>query len=642
MVIAVLIGVTAMAGLNTHVLEGAVPHQASTTQTTVEFHATPPTIREGTDYSTITIEGSPLSLRQPGCPILPYQAQTLTFPLGTSVNAIEVKTTDVRTVSLNHKISPAATPLPLNMQDAAVEIKEGSVYSSTGAFPSGWVEWNTGGGITNGEHVTFLILHAFPARYVPLTNEIHYVEKITLTVEVETPAQQMMETDVYDLVIVTPAEFTDIVEPLVTHKQNYGLDTIMVTLDEIYTGTYFPAEGRDGAEKIKYFLKNALEDWGIEYVLLMGGKKSFINGNWGMDGPTRVNDDLWHMPVRYAALDDQAENGYVSDLYFADIYNSDSTFSSWDTNDDGVYAAWAFGLGKDTIDGFPDLYVGRLACRNDKEVQTVVDKIITYESSTADPSWFNKMLLVGGDTFPRDTIYEGEVTTAHSFEYMPPQFEATTLFTSDLSLPYGNKESSLSGRLAWMNLIPVMSEGYGFVAFDGHGSPTAWATHFNPNNDEDWVNGLMTYNMDLLSNGEKLPVISVGGCHNSEFNISLMDFANNEWTYQPTYECWSWHLVRMPRGGSIATLGYTGLGYGAVGDGNDDGIPDTIQYLGGFIEGRFFKAYGEDGVDMLGAAWAQSITEYNINFPPMEDRTDTKTIEEWCLLGDPSLKIGGY
>jgi len=26
----------------------------------------------------------------------------------------------------------------------------------------------------------------------------------------------------------------------------------------------------------------------------------------------------------------------------------------------------------------------------------------------------------------------------------------------------------------------------------------------------------------------------------------------------------------------------------------------------------------------------------------MEDRIDAKTVEEWVLLGDPSLKIGGY
>ncbi|RLF47621.1 MAG: hypothetical protein DRN10_03620 [Thermoplasmata archaeon] len=152
----------------------------------------------------------------------------------------------------------------------------------------------------------------------------------------------------------------------------------------------------------------------------------------------------------------------------------------------------------------------------------------------------------------------------------------------------------------------------------------------------------MTYNMDLLHNGEKLPVVSVGGCHNSEFNISLLDFQKNEWTYQPTYECWSWHLVKMPGGGSIATIGYAGLGYGATGDSDKDGIPDCVQYNGGYIESKLFEAYGQDGKDILGEAFGQAETEYANSFPPMDDQIDCKTIEEWVLLGDPSLKIGGY
>jgi hypothetical protein len=28
--------------------------------------------------------------------------------------------------------------------------------------------------------------------------------------------------------------------------------------------------------------------------------------------------------------------------------------------------------------------------------------------------------------------------------------------------------------------------------------------------------------------------------------------------------------------------------------------------------------------------------------PPMEDQTDCKIAQEWALIGDPSLLIGGY
>ena len=71
-------------------------------------------------------------------------------------------------------------------------------------------------------------------------------------------------------------------------------------------------------------------------------------------------------------------------------------------------------------------------------------------------------------------------------------------------------------------------------------------------------------------------------------------------------------------------------------------MPDCVEYNGGYIEDRFFEAYGVEGKDVLGETWGTAITNYINTFPPLEDRIDAKTIEEWVLLGDPSLKIGGY
>ena len=111
--------------------------------------------------------------------------------------------------------------------------------------------------------------------------------------------------------------------------------------------------------------------------------------------------------------------------------------------------------------------------------------------------------------------------------------------------------------------------------------------------------------------------------------------------------CFCWFLTRVSSGGSISTIGNTGIGYGKTGDYGDldgDGIddPDCVEAFGGYIETLFFKAYGEENIQILGEAWGHAIKEYLNVYPGMSRQTDCKTVQQWALFGDPSLKIGGY
>jgi len=406
--------------------------------------------------------------------------------------------------------------------------------------------------------------------------------------------------------------------------------TMLVTLDEIYNGNYFTVQGRDDAEKVKYFIKNSIEEWGIKYTMLVGGLKSLISGQ------------DWYIPVVYAHNDDGSEPAYISDLYYADIYDADGHFCSWDSNDNGIYGEWRFG-GKDEIDGYPDVYVGRLACRNVNEVNTLVNKIITYESGPADPSWFNKVVLAAGDTFNdihAHNYLEGEVATQQTADYLQDKgFEPVKLWWSD-------------GNLKQSNVVSEISNGCSFVHFSGHGSPGMWmAKDFTEDPYGKYILGLDVYHMPLLSNDGEYPVTVIGGCHNSMFNATFIDSTigciksltgSPTWYWMPIPESFGWWIVKVKDGGAIASFGCTGLGYGTIGDSNDDGIPDCIQYLLGWLEVHFFEEYGQKNVDILGEMWGNAITGYVDLFPPMDDKIDLKTIEEWAFLGDPSLKIGGY
>ncbi len=424
------------------------------------------------------------------------------------------------------------------------------------------------------------------------------------------------DSDSYDLLILSPKKFSSDLLPFVKHKQNVGIATRLVTLDEVYDQMYW--QGRDKPEKIKYFIKNAFDFWNITYVLLVG--------------------DFRLMPIRYvhnADVEGYYEPFFISELYYADIYDANGSFSSWDTNNNGVFGEWIEDNAEDAdIDLYPDVYVGRLACANRLEVRIMVSKIISYETSTFGAEWFDRIVVVAGDTYPEVlnanwTGNEGEQNTLQVLENMT-EFEATKLWTSD---------QSFSGP---RDVRREINKGCGFLYFDGHGSPFTWSTH--PTNDPDtWIDGLNVLSMSRLRNRKMLPVCVVGGCHNLQFDVHLGKLRDDRFFYYTWIpECWGWKLTRAIRGGSIATIGCTGLGMT-----KED--KDSFSGAGDFLEPSFFHEYDPEENNILGKIWGDTLSLYLDQYPidwntpaAWDFAIDAKTVQQWALLGDPSLRIGGY
>jgi hypothetical protein len=250
---------------------------------------------------------------------------------------------------------------------------------------------------------------------------------------------------------------------------------------------------------------------------------------------------------------------------------------------------------------------------------------------------------------------------------MPDDFEKEIVWTSN-------------GK--WVNendIMDAFSKGYGFVFFEGHGSPRTWSNHYPgiPGNRRSGdAPGLFVTNiwpifpyfdipvlpMNKFSNVNKLPIVCVAGCHNSQFNVTLLTsfldgwwldyyFGINKNYYTHTYgspvpECWSWYMVKLPNTGAIATLGNTGYGWGSEGD------VCTIGTGDGWISTEFFRQYGEENLHILGDAFSQAVSSYISHHKSLVlnywrddygwDGIDEKTVLQWVMLGDPSLKIGGY
>lgn len=602
-------------------------------------------------YLKLNIEGATGVLYRANEPIMPSYQKKYTLPFGVEITNVESQIGEVQSMVLSNKIVPAPQPqLAGAVQTEAEYTEESTIYNSNELFPDNWFDYFVGVGLDdNKEHKTFLNVRVYPVRYSPGTNTVKYIEDIELTFSYVVPENNPFPlTADYDLAIITAPKFESEVNKLVTHKNAMGMQTILMTTDDIYT----QYSGVDKPEQIKYFIKDAIETYGIQYVLLIGGLDSLIYGNPRENRNYGIKD--WHVPVRYTNLKELQgsvfDPGFLSDLYYADIYKEGGVFDDWDSNNDGIFAKWDNTPGKDTLDFYPDVYVGRLACRNKFEVKIMVNKIINYEESPAPSSWYDKIILCGGDSFddPPTNYLEGEVVCERIADDYMSEYTQIKLYAS-------NKISDPDMTCEGKNIIREVRKGAGHLFLDGHASPISWTTHWPGEFEgpDSWTENIIIYDFPKLLNGKKLPVAAVEGCHNNQFNVSLIESMRDKggvlhmWTYgYPTPECWSWWLTRKIGGGAIATTGNTALGYGAVGEHGDldhDDIiePDILEKFGGFYFDQYYEEF-DAGAIILGDVHSGALTDYCDTHPGMDYQIDAKTLEQMTLLGDPSLRIGGY
>jgi hypothetical protein len=388
----------------------------------------------------------------------------------------------------------------------------------------------------------------------------------------------------YDMVIVTPSLYTSPLQPLLDHKNSFGVVTIIKTTESIYS----EYEGRDEAEQIKYFIKDAIEQWNISFVLLVGGSDLI---------PSRYT----HI---YFVYDYQTEWIFMSDLYFADIYNETGGFSSWDTNENDVFGEYNWYGNTDELDLYPDVYLGRLACVNTNEVTVCVNKIITYETEEAyAQQWFTNLVLMGGDSLLGDEehIDEGEYVNAAVIDIM------------DGFIP--NRVWASNGKLYdASNINDAINTGAGFVFFNGHGNLDLWGTH--PHESYEWIPPGFYRNSHLndLTNGDKLPIVISDACYHC--------------TYDVASDCFGWTFVTNPDGGCIGFLGSTDIdvSYGGV-----DIVTKGIEKLCLDMSTNY-----QGGDKTFGELWGNALETY-IN--PEMDEIDYITVEEFQPFGDPSLRI---
>jgi len=538
-----------------------------------------PKINAEGEYIKISVDNCSF-LFDEGKPLLPKKTLVINLQFKTKVSSVDI---DVKTKEkmLNKKLMLSPNPQSLDKQNT-----DDSKPVLPLIYPEEWYEYNVIAGIdpeTNKE-TNFLVIHFYPVRYIENENKIIYSTSANIKIRYneEKTSKDVGGKGLYDMVVVSPSSFSTVVENFAEYKNSINVITKVVTLDEIYDGVYFPVQGRDNPEKIKYFIKNAKENWSISYVLLAG--------------------DTNVLPVRYADVGDEDT---PTDLYYADVFDSNGDFCSWDDNKNNIFGEFNV----DGVDGGADVYIGRLPASDASEMQLLVNKIMNYELPDAS-AWFNNALLVGTDTFDEISgVPEGEYVKEHIADNYMSGFNVTKLYETDKY----EKDDDITTE----NILNSINDGVGFVDFSNHGSSSGVIYL-------DYGSGacmLSSADVDTLTNGNKLPVVIADACDTNKFDNS------------PFYDdCLGEHFMLNPNGGSIVFIGSTRTSWGLYGE-------YDITRLSGYMDVHLHKAY-HDGEDTPGKMMVKAQNDYilEIGFP---SDSDYMTVLAYNMLGDPSLHIGG-
>ena len=425
------------------------------------------------------------NLLTPGKPMLPGKIFLIAIPPGAEVNSINVKGMGCDEIRGKFRIAPAPAVFPMdNRQDLVEDARKiylsnkATHYSSDQCYPEkkGWYSGEGAFGKYKYVKVTFSPFTYFPksnklifsptalvainysvsqdsknktSKLISLNKKILEFDKKSADIlfnfndakkwytprpTIDNPAEN------FDYVIITTTELQNAVSSLVFWKESVGFSVKVVTTDWI--NNVYP--GLDLPEKTRNFLINKYQEWGINYVLLVGN----IN-----DIPMRIC-----FPKANSSL-----NATPTDYYYADLTGN------WNSDDDEYFGEYD----QDEVDWVPEVYVGRIPWSDFVTVEQICQKLVNFEGDQG--SWKRDALLLGAmsnyknESNSRFSRTDGAVLMESQKDLVSNNGgSSTTLYEKSGLNP---NTDSCSAPLTNENVKATWSSGqYGLVNWWAHGS----------------------------------------------------------------------------------------------------------------------------------------------------------------------------
>jgi len=349
---------------------------------------------EGSSYDRVFLADCSTASNS-GQPNIPSKGAYILLPPKSKASNIQVVAGEKHLLGTGFNVDPVGEPIPITQSPVVQKINENTlVYQSNSLYP-GKLYTEVGTYSFRGYQILVLLLH--PIQYSPVTGELYYYDNMQVTVDTSYDAQanslfrgferdkqdvmnkvdnpaiaeqyniiKSSSMDTYDLLILTTDSLKTGFEPLKQAHDANDVTTVIKTLTDV---------GSSNLENIRNYIRDAYNNWGIEYVLIGGDANIIPDPILWVEG---MDENVTHY-----------EEYMPADLYYACLdgpYNNDGD-NKWGEPNDGT--------GGGDVDLVAEVYVGRACVDNIDDVNKFVTKTVTYINIDPDDDYLDKVCLAG-------------------------------------------------------------------------------------------------------------------------------------------------------------------------------------------------------------------------------------------------------
>ncbi|MHC4742024.1 MAG: C25 family cysteine peptidase [Planctomycetota bacterium] len=593
---------------------------------------------EGELYQTLRIPNAG-HIAEVGKPRLPVIKEFIEVPRFVDVT-VEIFCSDYNDY-ICYNVYPAQEALPdIDTHEAPQFVIDQTTYSTDEFYPSSIAEMEQPV-ILRGHRIIPLILA--PIQFNPVTRELRCYSSIEVRIEYAYPEQidgvpMRLESDAFEdlcenvilnykspgaflertgvtaksadpngaeYLIITDANFVEATDSLAEWKRRKGYKTKVVTTST--TGTT--------AAQIRQYVQDAYDDWNpAPTYLLLVGDSEFIPTNYDTNHPSPKHGDFQT----------------ATDLYYVTV---------------------------DGNDYFPDMFIGRISVDSNDQAQTVIDKILDYETSPpSDPCFYNEVSVCAYFEDKEDDTSDGfedrryVLTSEEIRDYLLTEsYTVERIYCAEATVDpnhyndglYANGEplpaDLLRPTFAWDgdsgDITGAINAGRFIINHRDHGGSCNFFNHDAPSwanprgQTEGWGDPrYTTTDIASLTNGDERPIVFSINCNTGWFDGEIDQ--NNDPCLIQSFESLCEEFLRHPDGGAVAAIGATRISYSGYNDDLAKGFYDAIWP--GFIDPNQQAMYELGQVLTYGKIYM---------FLQMWGGYNQTQFELFHLFGDPEMTI---